>query len=340
MRRIATWILVAAVVVIGLAASIDALRGGSLSERATVVEPGSTTTGAPAPQERTLVTAAADLRRAGVPEGRILYWNEVCSASVLTLPDLAQRPPRAPDPCRFAWARGRWVETFGPAAENLRGVCRRNRLELWTGPYIDPDLYARERGCGAAWKPDGAVTFIRKGEVRRFVRCPGDGRGSPLLCSKPLLTRAQLARQLRERGWAAVEPRITELVWLDGRSFAAILEQRTPEGPSDSLALFEGGQLVHEPVGPYDQLGGLTPSPTGRRVAAFRTDRGGIVAVDRAGTLIPLALDRGSGIAWSTDENWIAEAAEDGIWVFRTDEESPKLIQIPAVARDLLWLGP
>ena len=75
-------------------------------------------------------------------------------------------------------------------------------------------------------------------------------------------------------------------------------------------------------------------------MAAFEADKGGIVAIDRAGRLIPLALDRGSGIAWSPDENWIAEASEGGIYVFRADDESPEPIQIPVAARDLLWSAP
>jgi hypothetical protein len=340
MRRIVTWTLVVAVVFIGLAASIDALRGRGAPRPATAVDPSSTTTGAAGPQERTLVTAAADLRRAGVPVGRLLYWDEVCSASVLTLPDLAQRPPRAPDPCRFAWARGRWVETYGPAAEELRGACRRSRLELWTGPYADPHLYARERGCEAAWKPDGTVTFVRDGEVRRFVRCPGDARGSPLLCSEPILTRAELARQLRRWGWASFGPGVKELVWLDSGSFAAIVEQRAREGADDSLALVDAGRLGAAPVGPYDELSGLTPSPTGARVAAFETEHDTIVAIDRGGSRIPLAFPGGWGIAWSPDENWIAEATERGIYVFRADDESPEPIQIPVAARGLLWTAP
>lgn len=341
MRRIVTWTLAAAVDGLGVAAAVDALRGGSEPERADAVQPEATTTGPAAAQERTLATASADLRRAGIPEGRLVYWDERCSASVLTLPDLAVRPPRGPEPCRFGWSSGRWVETPDPRPDaSYWGDCRRGWLRLWRGPPWEHELYARGRGCAAAWKPDGTVTFIRDGEVRRFVRCPGDGRAAPLRCSEPVLTRAELARQLLEQRWAAVRPRFTELAWLDDQRFAAIFEQRTPDGSFEGIVLFDRGRLVNTPMAPYDELGGLTPSPTGARVAAFEVDKGGIVAIDRAGRLIPLPLDRGSGIAWSPDENWIAEASEGGIYVFRADDESPEPIQIPVAARDLLWSAP
>lgn len=333
MRRIVTWCVVGAVAALVLAAGIDALRDGGEPESAGAVESEPTTTGPSEPSERTLGVAGADLRRAGVPAGRLVYSDEDCRSHVLLLPDLAERPPRNIETCPLSSADG-------SEADRARAECRHGRLMLWTGAFDDPELYARERGCGAAWKPDGTVTFIQDGGVRRFVRCPGDGPGAPLLCSRPVLATAALTRQLREQGWAARKPRVKELVWLDGRRFAAIYEQRTPDGRYDNLVLFDRGRLVREPVGPYDELGGLKPSPTGSRVGASETERGGIVAIDGLGDPIHLALDSGSGIAWSPDEQWIAEATEGGIYVFRADEDSPELIHIPVVARDVLWAEP
>ena len=50
--------------------------------------------------------------------------------------------------------------------------------------------------------------------------------------------------------------------------------------------------------------------------------------------------ESGHGIAWSPDEEWVAEATEYGIYVWRADDEIPDLVRIPVVARDLLWTGP
>jgi len=344
MRRILTWCLVGAVAALGLAAGIDALRGGEEPEPAAAVEPEPTTTGPAEPPERTLAEAGADLRRAGVPKGRLVYSVGRCGSSVLTLPDLAQRPPRGSDACRFGWAAGRGVETFGSPFAGVRGECTRGRLVLWTGPFEDPELYARERGCDPAVKLDGTVTFVQDGGVRRFVRCPGDRRGVPLLCSRPVLTRAELARQLRRGAWFGSSPRIKELHWLTDQRFAAIVRSAGVSEVgvpiSDYLAIFERGRIARMPTLGYADLSGLRPSPSGRLVAAYNADPNGIVVVDRAGEPVQLVLDYGHGIAWSPDEHWIAEATEGGIYVFRANEDSREFIQIPVVARDLLWEEP
>ena len=85
---------------------------------------------------------------------------------------------------------------------------------------------------------------------------------------------------------------------------------------------------------------GSCPARPGSRVAAADTERGGIVAIDTRGRQIELALDDGHGIAWSPDESWIAEATEGGIYVWRADDQSPDLIEIPVTAREVLWDGP
>ncbi len=336
MRRLLTWGLVAAVAALGLAAGIDALRGGEEPERASAVETERTSTEPLEPAERTLAAAGADLRRAGVPEGRLVYTDGRCSVHVLLLPDLAERP--AHDVTACAPGRSRLVLGSSPA-DTIRAECKRGRLVLETGPFDDPDVYARARGCGAAWMPDGTVTFVQDGGIRRFVGCANDAPTAPLLCSQPVLTRSELARQLRGARWS-LGSRIKELAWLDDARFAAIVQQRTPDGWYDTLALFDRGELVGDPVGPYAELGRLVPSPTGSRVAAVDTERGGIVAIDTRGRQIELALDDGHGIAWSPDENWVAQATEGGIYVWRADDESPDLIQIPVTARDVLWDGP
>ena len=333
-RRILTWGVLAALAALVLAAGIDALRGGGEPEPFAATEPEPATTGEAEPEERTLVVAGDVLRRAGVPAGRLVWSDEDCGVQALVLPDLAERPIHDPVACENG--------DLSPARPSgVRAECDGGFVRIWAGPLGDPELVARERGCGAAWKPDRTVTFVQDGGIRRFAPCPGDPRSAPILCSKDVLTRTELVRQLADAFWqVANRPRFKELRWLDAGRFAAIVQGRTPEGWVDYLALFDRGRLVGEPVGPYDELGGLEASPTGSRVAAVDTERGGIVAIDGNGRQIRLALESGHGIAWSPDENWVAEATEGGIYVWRADDESPDLIQIPIVARDLLWTGP
>jgi hypothetical protein len=61
------------------------------------------------------------------------------------------------------------------------------------------------------------------------------------------------------------------------------------------------------------------------------------VAVDRDGGYVRLALGTGDALAWSPDEEWIAEATADGIYVYPADEPNPRFIHISIVARDLVW---
>jgi hypothetical protein len=334
MGRILTWCLVAAVAGIGLVAGIDAVRGGGQSEPPTTTAPAE-------PPEDSFAEARAGLRAAGVPAGRLTYADENCRNHVVTIPDLLPESP--PDGnvglCRYRAVLGGLVEAVGSPRSpdwGLRVECKGGWLSLST--FANPPvLHARSRGCGAAWKPNGTVTFISDGEVRRFARCAGDHPLGPLRCSRPVLTRAQLARELQGVPWSGYVLSIKELHWLDNRRFAAIMRARSADGPSDYLVIFAGGRLVSEPTFAYADLRGIRPSPSGRFVAAFDEGRGGLVVVNRAGESVQLALDHGDGISWSPDEQWIAEATEDGVYVFRADEVSPEFIHIPVVATDLLW---
>jgi hypothetical protein len=342
-RRFLTWGLVVAVAALGLAAGLDALRGGGEPEPAAADRAPSA---ASEPAERTgdvLADARADLEAAGVPAGRITYADEDCRNHVVTLPDLRSESPTGGyvGLCRYWAVVGGLVETIvSPRSPdwNVRVRCKSGWLSLLSEVVnSDPRLFARARGCGAAWKPDGAVTFVQDGEIRRFARCPDDGPLAPLRCSRPVLTRAELARQLRGAPWSGYALSIKELHWLNDRRFAAIMQARSAGGTSDYLVIFERERLVREPIFAYADLGGIRPSPSGRLVAAYDEGLGGIVVVDSAGESVQLAMDHGDGITWSPDERWIAEATEDGIYVFRADEDSPEFIQIPVVARDLLW---
>jgi hypothetical protein len=337
-RTILTWGLVAAVAAVGLAAGIDALRGGDEPDpsAATGTEPG--TTVAVDSADRTFGAAGADLRRAGVPEGRLVYSDADCGIHVLLLPDLAERP--AHDALACSWGGDDRIAIFGsPGGSYSWGDCADGRLLIMSGPPGADRPYARARGCAPAWKPDGTLTFVRDGGVRRFVPCPRDPPSSPLLCSEPVLTPAQLARELRGPGWRN-GPRIKELAWLDDERFAAIVQGSPNDSWYDHLALFDRGRLVGEPVGPYAELDGLTASPSGSRVVSADMERGGLVAIDGNGRQIQLALDEGHAIAWSPDEEWIAEATEGGIYVWRADDESPDPIHIPVVARKVAWTAP
>jgi len=92
MRRIATWLLVGAVVALGFAAAVDALRGDVETVREAEPQPPPTTTTVPGLTGQS-GPAAARLRDARVT-GVLTYADADCRLSALSLPDL--EPVRAP----------------------------------------------------------------------------------------------------------------------------------------------------------------------------------------------------------------------------------------------------
>jgi hypothetical protein len=340
MRRIVSWLLLGAVVALGAAAGVDALRGGGeprqAAERApTLREPPTAAAENPVtPIER----AADELRAAGV-SGVLTYADERCRVRSVSLPELEFHPGAEALACRFRSTVGNEFSLGGSPPAPFGGLtsrCRRGAIELL---MPNGDLYARSRGCGLAWKPDGTPTFLRRGEVMRFARCASDEPGVlPILCSRTLLSRADLVREFRLARWLEFQFGVEELQWLDDRRFAAIVRARSAGRGVDLLAVFEGRRLLSGPLFGYEDLEGLRPSPTGALVTARILDPGGLAVVDRRGRVERLAVPSGDAVTWSPDERWVAEAVEDeGIVFFRADERNPRLIFLPIVARDLVW---
>lgn len=338
MRRISTWLLFGAVVALGVAAAVDALRGEpDHDEAAAEAEPRAAAPPAD-PGERTLVEARADLRAAGVPAGVLTYADAQCRLHTVTLPDLGPHPGAEGLACQFRSSVGNEFAFGGspPAPSGgLTSRCRRGWLEL---RMANGALYARARGCDLAWRPDGTPTFLRNGAVRQFIPCSEAEAGTyPIRCSQTMLARADLTREFRRVGWTDFDFRVEELHWLDDSRFAAIVQARSVGGGADLLAIFEKRRLVADPASAYNDLSGIRPSPTGSLVSARILNPGGIVTVDRDGKSVRLALRHGDAVAWSPDEEWLAEATADGIYLFRAGELSPQFVHIPIVARDLVW---
>lgn len=340
-RRIVTWLLLGAVAALGVAAGVDALRGGGEPEReATEAEP-VVAERAPGPQggERTLVDARADLSAAGVPSGVLTYADEDCRLHSVTLPDLRSHPGPEGETCAFTPTRGGEL-AFGSPFTSPDGVlrvgCRPGRVVFRLPGGV---LYGRTAGaCGVAWREDSAPTFLRRGEVVELAACPGDEPGAlPLRCGRVLLSRDELKRAFRGAGWTRFDFRVEELYWLDARRLATIVQARAPGRRTELLALFDRGRLVAEPTFGYEDLAGIRPSPSGAFLVARILEPGGLVVVDRSGRAVPLAMRHGDALAWSPDEEWIAEATADGVCVFRAGDRNPVFVHVPVVARDLVW---
>ena len=320
---------------------MDALRGGDGDgdERAAEAETRTATTQAQ-PAEGTLESAAAELRAAGVPTGVLTYADELCRVRSMTLPDLEVREGGVARACQFRATIGNELSFGGQPSDSQGSLvprCRRGAVELRMRG--GGGLFARAPGrCALAWHPAELPTFLHRGEVKAFKPCPGDEPGMlPLRCTQTLLARDDLEREFRQARWTSFDFRVDELYWLDDRRFAAIVRARSTGESADVLAVFENRQLVADPRYAYNDLDSIRPSPSGALVSARIPNGGGIVTVDRDGEPVRLALRHGDAVTWSPDEEWIAEATADGIYVFRAGEDSPEFFHIPIVARDLVW---
>jgi hypothetical protein len=335
-RKVATWLLVGAVAALGVAAGVDALRGRDAPEPPSAeAEPRAETTVAETPQP-TLVDARQEADRAGVPVGVLTYADEDCRLHSVTLPDLGPHSGPEGRACVFRSTVGNELSFGEPPPSpfgDLRLRCRRGEVQLVAGSL----LYASAPGrCGIAWKPDGTPTFLRGGKLMRFAPCAGELGEHPMRCTRTLLSRAELAREMRRARWTRFDVRLQEVHWLSNRRFAAIVRASSVGGGADLLAVFEDGRLVSGPTFAYEDLDTLRPSPLGTHVAA-RIGGGGLAVVDRGGNPVRLAMTHGRAVTWSPDEEWIAEATDDGVYLFRTGDQSPIFVRVPIIARDLVW---
>ena len=338
MRRILTWLLLWAVVALGAAAGIDALRGGEpkRAERRSATPARAEATTGPASPEAAVAVA---LREAGI-SGILEFSDEDCETHAVSLPDLTARPSGVGGACSFADTANATDYAVG---------CNGGRVSI-DDPRQAP--YALVRAdCEPAWKPDGRPTLLRDGEVVEPHPCP-DGGIVPMRCSRELLSGEDLVRELRGAGSNATPRMRTPMPpsrstscrpssgWSRdaGRRFGCIIVRaRSRDDRGELLVVFDSRRLVTAPTAAYEDLAALRLSPSRSFVAAQIADPGGIVVVDRDGAPVRPLVRHGSALAWSPDERWIAEATEEGVYVFPADGGTPRVYVLPIVARDLIW---
>ena len=327
MRRLRSWIVVAAVGALALAATLDALR----SERPEATQ----RPAAPEAQSSRRETAAVarELREEGV-RGVLTYSDEACAVHAVVLPDLGEHPATAERSCRFTTSAGN-VFSVGPAVPDPRSSlvasCDGGAIEVRTRYGM---LVGRAGGCAPSWKPNGILTALRDGAVVELhVR-----RGRRALVPRLLVSRRALARALSRAPWRLRRPQFQELAWLSNARFAAVVSDVA--SGEDILAIFERGRFLSALPFTYNRLSDLRVSPRGHYVAAKIGDEEnvrGLLVLDARGRYLSLALRTGRAIAWSPDEQWIAVAASDGVYVLPADGRTPRLIRLPVTASDVFW---
>jgi hypothetical protein len=254
--------------------------------------------------------------------GVLYFVDSACRLHALRLPSLAAtRAPRdggchalvSPASAPPGWS-------LWPRHTALAARCDEHRrviVSAATGPSL-PMI----GGCAPAWRPDGSMTYIRRGAIVQF---PRTGR------AQVLRSRSQLAGALEhfpalrgERGWRA-----RRVAWLSPARFAVLASSRS----QTVLVVFSGRRIVGlkarvpsgvtelrgSPLGSYVVLG----TPSGVRVYDAR--RRDLPRDRRFGVFV--------SVAWSSDERWSAEAEEQKVLLVGPHTS----VALPLHALDLAW---
>jgi hypothetical protein len=341
MARVGTWLVVAAIGLLGLVAAVDALRGGEEVHPAADTSPtGRTTTerqetDTAGPEEQPRLAAVKDLTEAGI-DGELVVSDISCRVRSFALPALEERPAPIANGCRLSLMPGSpFVAADGtiPSPDGIVAECTdddvvvHRRAEEW--------LVVRG-SCPPSWTPDGRLAVVAGGELREVeIHCL---ERSGTDCIVPLLRRADLQRALGGLPWQMGNPTIREAAWLGNDRVAVVVHDGAQN--LDALAVFRGRELLGSPPFLYESLSDLRTSPRGGYASALVNGHA-LVLVDGKGEYAPLSGFRGAtGIAWSPDERWTATANPDGIFIFGTESRGAGAVYVPVRATDLVWIGP
>jgi hypothetical protein len=328
MRGRATWFVVGAVVALAVAAVVDALPWPRADEP-------------PAARETLTESEVARPSARFEAQGVLFYTDNFCRLRGLKLPSFEAVGAPEWEDCGFS---------LSPSADGVlpegvtwepRGA---RRVAAFDGSvYVVSDAAGWEyrfRGEAPAYKPDGALTFLRNGQVFELTGYCRPRRNVPW-CERLLFSRSDLLAPVAD---GAHPVRVKEIAWFSPTRMAAVLafEQE------DMVALYDAGRFVDLVARIGWRFTDLSVSP-GRRYLAARVERPrGFVFVDSDGRSFALReigrdnfgrppFTAGRAVAWSADDSWTAIARSNDIVFFRMGSESPDVVNVEVTAHDLAW---
>ena len=317
MRPLVTWLLVGALLVLGLLAARDAFQSeGSAAPPPTTEHTVEAAGGPPEIPGRTaLVTQLKEIGAHGV-----LYVTDIsCRRSILSLPTLTWTTSRElPDSDCGLWARQPGDADSGLAARQVDV----DTIEVTSGGWS----FGFE-GISPAFKPDGILTFVRDGRLREWTgRCPEAARK---VVFEGLHDVARCDRLVPGA------PRdVREVAWLSIGDYAVVAG---PDGAT-SLEVVRDGRTerLFNSVGA--RMGALEASPGGRYVVVrldgaltlFRTD------MSRALRPLPAKDELVRSITWSRDERLAALATDSAVAIFPSGAAG-QAVRIPLSAAAVEW---
>jgi hypothetical protein len=306
-----------AVAVVG-AASFDSIRK-ALKGDPPAQQPQAAVVHGVALGDRALLTAQLQIE--GV-DGVLYFVDRECQLRALRLPSLVAAPaPRAagcsalvsPSSAPPGWS-------LWPRNTPLAAYCANRRVivSATAGPSL-PMI----GGCSPAWRPDGSMTYIRRGAIVQFPRV---GRAQVLRSRSQLAAAFERLPALRgSTGW-----RVSRVAWLGSTRFAVIASNNA----RTIAAVFSGRRIVafraRLPAGGSD----LRASPRGRYVVL--RDAYGVDLFDARQADFPRVrrFDGAASVAWSNDERWLAVAS--GSKITLTGPRNRRVV-LPLQALDVAW---
>lgn len=264
---------------------------------------------------------AGSLRTDGA-SGVLYFVDAACRLHALRLPSLTVTPAPRDGGCRAlvspASAPPGW--SLWPRNTPLAARCDEHRrviVSATAGPSL-PMI----GGCAPAWRPDGSMTYIRRGAIVQF---PRTGRAQVLRSASQLAGALERLPALRGlQGWRA-----RRVAWLSPARFALIASS----GSRSVLAVFAGRRIVALKSHVPSRVIELRGSPRGNYVVlgtasgvrVYDARRSDLPRVRRFGLLV--------SVAWSSDERWFALAQEQKVLLVGPHRS----VVLPLRALDLAW---
>jgi hypothetical protein len=333
MGRLATVVLVGAVVLLGVAAIVDALRGGG-------------ETAAPAPAAATSTDVEEEdiprvLRAAGI--GGVLSYTDPddCGLHAMALPTM--RPVEADrwESCAFAQAATGPPAIEGTvfSAENgLQAAEVQGAVEI-VRPHRRTLRFVNAHA--PAFRADGTLTMVLDGELVAWEPCEPGTEPRPRLwpghCPRVLTDEHEVTEGLDPSRLRPVSGRFSleDVVWLEDGTALAVA--RAIE--SDVLVHIQltGGE--HPIVNARFQAGRIYEvalDPRGDYLAVL-SGTGRVAVLDPLGRLVASPGLKVRAMTWSPEGRWLAVLSGPGLVFVRPESPVTQIGPILLAARDLGW---